>query len=110
MTPSEIEKIFRDEAGRALATLIRLVGDFDLAEEALQDAFAVALERWPAAGAAVQSAGLAGQCRAQQGDRPGAPADRVSQQAAAIDARDRCSMRKPPDETAMRLSTTTCCG
>src|SRR3981081_4755421 len=48
MTPTEIEKIFRDEAGRALATLIRLVGDFDLAEGALQDAFAVALERWPA--------------------------------------------------------------
>jgi RNA polymerase sigma-70 factor, ECF subfamily len=47
MTPIEIEKIFRDEAGRVLATLIRLVGDFDLAEDALQDAFAVALERWP---------------------------------------------------------------
>jgi RNA polymerase sigma-70 factor, ECF subfamily len=47
MTPSEIDKIFRDEAGRALATLIRLLGDFDLAEDALQDAFAVALERWP---------------------------------------------------------------
>ena len=46
MTPPEIDKIFRDEAGRALATLIRLVGDFDLAEDALQDAFAVALERW----------------------------------------------------------------
>jgi RNA polymerase sigma-70 factor (ECF subfamily) len=49
MTPIEIEKIFRDEAGRVLATLIRLVGDFDLAEDSLQDAFAVALERWPAA-------------------------------------------------------------
>ena len=49
MTPSDIEKIFRDEAGRALATLIRLVGDFDLAEDALQDAFAVAMQRWPAA-------------------------------------------------------------
>src|SRR6201991_1078217 len=47
MTPTEIEKIFRDEAGRAMATLIRLVGDFDLAEDVLQDAFAVALERWP---------------------------------------------------------------
>jgi RNA polymerase sigma-70 factor, ECF subfamily len=46
MTPTEIEKIFRDEAGRALATLIRLVGDFDLAEDALQEAFATALERW----------------------------------------------------------------
>src|SRR3979411_2543651 len=49
MTPTKIEKIFRDEAGRALATLIRLVGDFDLAEDGLQDAFAVGLERWPAA-------------------------------------------------------------
>src|SRR5947209_2603796 len=50
MTSAEIEKLFRDDAGRALATLIRLVGDFDLAEDALQDAFAVALERWSAAG------------------------------------------------------------
>jgi RNA polymerase sigma-70 factor (ECF subfamily) len=48
MTPGDIEAIFRNEAGRALATLIRLVGDFDLAEDALQDAFAVALENWPA--------------------------------------------------------------
>jgi RNA polymerase sigma-70 factor (ECF subfamily) len=47
MTPGEIERIFRDEAGRALATLIRLVGDFDLAEDVLQEAFAAALERWP---------------------------------------------------------------
>ena len=46
MSPGEIERIFRDEASRALATLIRLVGDFDLAEDALQDAFAAALERW----------------------------------------------------------------
>jgi RNA polymerase sigma-70 factor (ECF subfamily) len=49
MYPAEIEKIFRDETGRALATLIRLVGDFDLAEDALQEAFAAALERWPSA-------------------------------------------------------------
>jgi RNA polymerase sigma-70 factor, ECF subfamily len=47
MRAAEIEKIFRDEAGRALATLIRLVGDFDLAEDVLQEAFAAALERWP---------------------------------------------------------------
>jgi RNA polymerase sigma-70 factor, ECF subfamily len=46
MRPNEIEKVFRDEAGRALATLIRLVGDFDLAEDVLQEAFAAALERW----------------------------------------------------------------
>ncbi|TYO63454.1 RNA polymerase sigma factor [Bradyrhizobium hipponense] len=46
ISPADIDRIFRDEAGRALATLIRLVGDFDLAEDALQDAFAVAVERW----------------------------------------------------------------
>jgi RNA polymerase sigma-70 factor, ECF subfamily len=45
-----IEEIFRREAGRVLATLIRLLGDFDLAEEAQQDAFAAALEQWPAHG------------------------------------------------------------
>jgi RNA polymerase sigma-70 factor (ECF subfamily) len=48
MTLTDIEAIFRTEAGRALATLIRLVGDFDLAEDALQEAFAAALENWPA--------------------------------------------------------------
>jgi RNA polymerase sigma-70 factor, ECF subfamily len=44
---SAIEEIFRREAGRVLATLIRLLGDFDLAEEAQQEAFATAVEQWP---------------------------------------------------------------
>ena len=42
-----VERTFREESGRILATLIRACGDFDLAEEAMQEAFAVALERWP---------------------------------------------------------------
>ncbi len=42
-----VDRLFREESGRAVATLIRLTGDFDLAEEAVQDAFVVALERWP---------------------------------------------------------------
>jgi RNA polymerase sigma-70 factor (ECF subfamily) len=42
-----IERVFREESGRAIATLIRVLGDFDLAEEAVQDAFARALEVWP---------------------------------------------------------------
>jgi RNA polymerase sigma-70 factor (ECF subfamily) len=45
-----IERIYRQESGRALATLIRLLGDFDLAEEMLQEAFAAALEQWPGEG------------------------------------------------------------
>jgi len=46
MSPEAIERVFRDESSRALATLIRLVGDFDLAEDVLQDAFAAALKAW----------------------------------------------------------------
>jgi RNA polymerase sigma-70 factor (ECF subfamily) len=42
-----VDTVFRAESRRVLATLIRLLGDFDLAEDALQDAFAAALERWP---------------------------------------------------------------
>ncbi len=42
-----VDRLFREESGRAVATLIRLTGDFDLAEDAVQEAFIVALERWP---------------------------------------------------------------
>ena len=42
-----IEEVFRREAGQVLATLIRLLGDIDLAEEAQQEAFATAVEQWP---------------------------------------------------------------
>ncbi|HUQ44296.1 MAG TPA: RNA polymerase sigma factor [Candidatus Limnocylindria bacterium] len=45
-----VDRLFREESGRAVATLIRLLGDFDLAEEAVQDAFARALEVWPVDG------------------------------------------------------------
>jgi len=45
-----IEQIYREESGQILATLIRLLGDFDLAEEALQEAFSAALAQWPREG------------------------------------------------------------
>ena len=45
-----IDRVFRDEAGKAIATLIRLFGDIDVAEEAVQDAFMVATEKWPEIG------------------------------------------------------------
>jgi RNA polymerase sigma-70 factor (ECF subfamily) len=52
VTPSSgrVEDVFRDQAGRVLATLIRLLGDFELAEDAMQEAFTAALEQWPAEG------------------------------------------------------------
>ena len=46
----DIERIFRDEYGRAVAVLVRRFGDIDVAEEAVQDAFTAALDRWPSAG------------------------------------------------------------
>ena len=45
-----IGRIFREESGRSVATLIRIFGDIDLAEDAVQDAFAIALRKWPADG------------------------------------------------------------
>src|SRR5919201_5076632 len=45
-----IDTVYRSDWGRIVATLIRLVGDFDVAEEAAQEAFAAAVDRWPASG------------------------------------------------------------
>src|SRR5262245_42278457 len=50
MLSQVLEQVFRRQGRRVRATLIRHLGDFDLAEDALQDAIARALERWPAEG------------------------------------------------------------
>ena len=68
-----VDRLFREESGRAVATLIRVLGDFDLAEEAVQDAFAKALEGWPRAGRAAQPGRLDHDDRAERGDRPPPP-------------------------------------
>jgi len=47
---SEIERVFREHYGRAVSVLVRACGDIDTAEEAVQDAFASAVERWPSTG------------------------------------------------------------
>ena len=52
-----IERVFRSESGKAVATLVRFFGDIDLAEEAVQDAFVLALERWPVTGLPPSPAG-----------------------------------------------------
>src|ERR1700683_3728990 len=46
-----LESLYREEWRRVLATTVRLTGDFDLSEEAVQDAFVAALEQWPRDGA-----------------------------------------------------------
>jgi len=52
-----IERVFREEYARAVAVLIRSFGDIDLAEEAVQEAFALAVERWPSSGPPPSPAG-----------------------------------------------------
>jgi RNA polymerase sigma-70 factor (ECF subfamily) len=52
-----VETVFRREHGRIIATLVRISGSFDLAEEAMQDAFAVALQEWTARGVPDSPAG-----------------------------------------------------
>ena len=47
VTPELVDRLFREESGRAVATLIRTIGDWDIAEDAVQDAFVTAIERWP---------------------------------------------------------------
>src|SRR5881296_1488193 len=57
MTGEEIGDLYRDASPRVLATLIRVLGDFDLAEEVVHEAFAAALEQWPRDGAPANPAG-----------------------------------------------------
>jgi RNA polymerase sigma-70 factor (ECF subfamily) len=54
---AQVGRIFREEFGRAVASLVRHLGDIDLAEEAVQEAFAVAVQRWPATGLPPSPAG-----------------------------------------------------
>ena len=52
-----VDRVFREESGKAVATLIRLFGDIDVAEEAVQEAFMVAIEKWPESGLPPNPAG-----------------------------------------------------
>ena len=70
----EIQDLFRRDGRRVFASLVRLLGSFDLAEEALQNAFVAATEQWPQSRHPAQPGRLADLGRAVQGDRPAAPA------------------------------------
>jgi RNA polymerase sigma-70 factor, ECF subfamily len=54
---ADIERVFRAESGRAVANLVRVFGDIDIAEEAVQEAFAIAVQRWPESGLPPSPAG-----------------------------------------------------
>ena len=104
----DIEALFRDERPRALATLIRLLGDFDLAEDALQEAFAAALAEWPAGGPPRNPVPwLVSTARFKAIDRLRRD-KRLAAHRAEIAARG--EPLAPPADEAMARSPTTCCG
>jgi RNA polymerase sigma-70 factor (ECF subfamily) len=81
----EIEQVFRAEYGRAVAVLVRVFGDIDLAEEAVQDAFAAAVDRWPTGGLPPSPAGwIITTARNRAIDRLRREATRDERQAAAL--------------------------
>src|SRR6266571_5451781 len=57
LAAAEVERVFRAEYGRAVAVLVRVFGDIDVAEEAVQDAFTAAVQRWPSTGLPPSPAG-----------------------------------------------------
>jgi RNA polymerase sigma-70 factor (ECF subfamily) len=57
VSAADVERVFRQEYGRAVAVLVRVFGDIDVAEDAVQEAFATALERWPVSGLPPSPAG-----------------------------------------------------
>jgi RNA polymerase sigma-70 factor (ECF subfamily) len=97
---SEIERVFRDEYGRAVAVLVRVLGDIDVAEEAVQDAFTAAVQRWPSAGLPPSPAGwIITTARNRAIDRLRREASREDRhaRAALLHARD-----EPAEEGAVR--------
>jgi RNA polymerase sigma-70 factor (ECF subfamily) len=79
-----IERVFREEYGRAVAVLARVFGDIDIAEESVQDAFTVAVQRWPSAGMPPSPAGwIITTARNRAIDRLRREASRDSRQAQA---------------------------
>ena len=97
---SEIERVFRAEYGRAVAVLIRVFGDIDVAEDAVQDAFAAAAQRWPADGLPPSPAGwIITTARHRAIDRLRREATREDRQAQAALLQ---ANREPAEEGAVR--------
>jgi RNA polymerase sigma-70 factor, ECF subfamily len=97
---SEVERVFREEYGRAVAVLVRVFGDIDVAEEAVQEAFAAAVQRWPSTGLPPSPAGwIITTARNRAIDRLRRESSREDRhaQAALLHARD-----EPAEEGAVR--------
>jgi RNA polymerase sigma-70 factor, ECF subfamily len=106
-----VEQTFRREFGRAVATLVRLFGDIDLAEEAVQEAFVVAARRWPTAGVPANPGGwIVTTARNRAIDRLRREASRHDRhaQAALVHHRDEPPEVGPVPDDQLRLIFTCC--
>jgi RNA polymerase sigma-70 factor, ECF subfamily len=106
-----IERVFREEHGRAVAVLIRAFGDIDMAEEAVQDAFAEAVRRWPSTGLPPSPAGwiiTTARNRAIDRLRREESRDHRHRQAADMLARDEPEEEPAVTDDRLRLMFTCC--
>jgi RNA polymerase sigma-70 factor (ECF subfamily) len=112
MTPNaDIEAVFRAEYGRAVAVLVRFLGDIDLAEEAVQDAFSTALRKWPESGTPPSPAGwIITTARNHAVDRLRRESTREARHAEAerLYARDEPAEEGPVRDDRLRLIFTCC--
>ncbi len=110
--PTELERIFREESGRVVATLVRLFGDIDIAEEMVQDAFVVASEKWPVTGVPPNPGGwLTTTARNRAIDRLRREASRDDRHAQAALLHERAEPPEPEGEVSddrLRLIFTCC--
>jgi RNA polymerase sigma-70 factor (ECF subfamily) len=103
--------VFREEHGRAVAVLVRVFGDIDVAEDAVQEAFAAAVARWPSAGLPPSPAGwIITTARNKAIDRLRREASREDRhaQAALLHARDEPVEESPVRDDRLRLIFTCC--
>ena len=110
-----VDQVYRTESRRVLATLIRLLGDFDLAEEALHDAFVAAVERWPREGVPANPRSWlvsAGRFRAIDGlrrrARHDAASEAIGRQLATEDALPEPADEEHLEDDRLRLIFTCC--
>jgi RNA polymerase sigma-70 factor, ECF subfamily len=108
---AEIERVFREQYGRAVAVLVRVFGDIDLAEEAVQDAFTTAVASWPGSGLPPAPAGwiiTTARNRAIDRLRREASRDNRHAQAALLHAAEESVEERPVQDDRLRLIFTCC--
>jgi RNA polymerase sigma-70 factor, ECF subfamily len=107
----DVERVFREQYGRAVSVLVRVFGDIDVAEEAVQDAFAAAVQRWPSTGPPPSPAGwIITTARNKAIDRLRREASRDDRhaQAALVHARDEPLQEGAVRDDRLRLIFTCC--